>query len=53
LAADAPAPPARVSSIDEEVVEDVLDSSRAGGMAIRGGVLRTLSYVGAMLLSLA
>jgi O-antigen/teichoic acid export membrane protein len=32
---------------------DVLDSGRAGGLAIRGGGLRTLSYFGAMLLSLA
>jgi O-antigen/teichoic acid export membrane protein len=32
---------------------DVLDSGRAGGLAIRGGALRTLSYFAAMLLSLA
>lgn len=32
---------------------DVLDSNRAGGLAIRGGALRTLSYFAAMLLSLA
>ena len=32
--------------------EDVLDSGRAGGMAIRGGLLRTGSYVAALLLSL-
>ena len=33
--------------------EDILDSAAAGGMAIRGGVLRTITYVVAMLLSLA
>ena len=32
---------------------DVLDSSVAGGVAIRGGALRTLAYVASMLLSLA
>ncbi len=32
---------------------DILDSNRAGGKAIRGGALRTLSYFAAMLLSLA
>ena len=31
---------------------DILDTGRAGGMAIRGGMLRTLGYVGALLLSL-
>jgi O-antigen/teichoic acid export membrane protein len=31
---------------------DVLDTSRAGGIAIRGGVLRLLAYGGALLLSL-
>jgi O-antigen/teichoic acid export membrane protein len=31
---------------------DVLDSSVAGGVAIRGGALRTLAYVASMLLSL-
>jgi O-antigen/teichoic acid export membrane protein len=31
---------------------DVLDTGRAGGMAIRGGVLRTLGYFAAMLMSL-
>lgn len=32
---------------------DILDSGRAGGMAIRGGLLRTLAYFGALLMSLA
>jgi O-antigen/teichoic acid export membrane protein len=32
---------------------DLLDSSLAGGVAIRGGALRTLAYVASMLLSLA
>src|SRR4051812_49489365 len=31
---------------------DVLDSNVAGGVAIRGGALRTLAYVASMLLSL-
>ena len=31
---------------------DVLDTGRAGGMAIRGGLLRVLAYGGALLLSL-
>jgi hypothetical protein len=33
--------------------DDVLDTGRAGGMAIRGGALRTAGYVLAMLMSLA
>jgi len=36
-----------------ETERDVLDSGRAGGIAIRGGALRTGGYVVAMLLSLA
>lgn len=36
-----------------EAGEDVLDSARAGGLAIRGGALRTIAYVVAMLMSLA
>lgn len=32
---------------------DILDSNQAGGRAIRGGAMRTLSYFAAMLLSLA
>ena len=35
-----------------DVERDVLDSGRAGGMAIRGGALRVLAYGGALLLSL-
>jgi O-antigen/teichoic acid export membrane protein len=35
-----------------DVERDVLDTGRAGGMAIRGGVLRLLAYGGALLLSL-
>ncbi|MEA2419555.1 MAG: hypothetical protein QOE60_1761 [Thermoleophilaceae bacterium] len=31
---------------------DVLDSGRAGGLAIRGGLLRTTGYLGALVLSL-
>jgi O-antigen/teichoic acid export membrane protein len=40
--------------VAEAVLEsDVLDSARAGGLAIRGGALRALAYFAAMLLSLA
>ena len=35
-----------------DVERDVLDTGRAGGMAIRGGVLRVGAYGGALLLSL-
>ncbi|HEX6651498.1 MAG TPA: oligosaccharide flippase family protein [Thermoleophilaceae bacterium] len=35
-----------------EVERDVLDTGRAGGMAIRGGALRLLAYGAALLLSL-
>lgn len=38
---------------DTTTEEDVLDSGRAGGMAIRGGALRTVGYFAAMLMSLA
>src|SRR5215210_3815326 len=38
--------------VSAEVERDVLDTGRAGGMAIRGGALRVLSYGGALLLSL-
>jgi O-antigen/teichoic acid export membrane protein len=42
-----------MSDIDLEVHQDVLDTGKAGGMAIRGGALRTFGHVAAMLLSLA
>lgn len=35
-----------------ETEHDVLDTGRAGGMAIRGGALRVLAYGAALLLSL-
>src|SRR5215211_5193194 len=38
--------------ISPDIERDVLDTGRAGGMAIRGGALRVLAYGVALLLSL-